>query len=134
MKYFVHVCISQNRNAHDKEYMVSIDSQSALAAEHYFLDRSFIGKHCYSVNASQAFSMDELGETFLGCMRSSATVSEDEMIRIIEERNDNIRMIDHCEEKIEKAKKALEEAKAQANSAKILLDSAEAAFRMHSMK
>ena len=134
MKYFVFVSISQNRNAHDKEYMTSIDAASASAAEHFFLDRSIIGKHCYSVNASQAFSMDELGDTFKGCLRSSTLVSEEEMIQIIEERNNNIRMLDNCEEKIEKAKKDLEEARAAANQAKLLLDAAEAAFRMHSMK
>lgn len=102
--YMVHIRIN------NAEYMTKIIANSNSEAEHYFLDKSYSGRHTYSVEGCQAFAPDELKtDFFIGTLLNSILISSSEICTIISDRNEELRNSDRAEKLISDNKKRIAE-------------------------
>lgn len=100
-------------------YMVNVEAESYSQAEHRILDLGYCGRHEYGVETAQAFaSKDMKTDTFISMALASKTVSRQEMVDIVTERNRQIVTREKAEERIhrieaemQKLTKELEDAK-----------------------
>ena len=82
-------------------YMVRLNAESNAGAEHKILDMSYCGLHEYGVEAAQAFDRKQMkSEHFISMALRSHTVSQTELMEIIDQRNRQIELRDLAERKV----------------------------------
>ena len=90
----------------DINYLVKVETHSALSAEHMILDLSYIGKHTYGVTAALAYNEKAMKtDAFVYSALGANPVSLEELTHIIEVRNEEIRKADEKENRINELKK-----------------------------
>lgn len=99
-------------------YLTKVHAESESSAEHAALDLGICGKHAYGVTGCMAFDEDAMKyDTFIYAALHSTPVGFDDLKKIVEKRNAEIREKDEAEERIyqiEKQMKKLEEELAKA--------------------
>lgn len=126
-KYVVSVKVRNN------DYITKIEIEGSLcAAEHYFLDRGYNSKSEYSVSAAMAYDINGMKtETFRADCMSCEWVSEEELLKIIEENNKRMFDIDQKREEVAMQMKKLDElAKMVEEAKKALADCRTELLRM----
>lgn len=100
-------------------YMVNIMAETECAAEHAILDMGICGRHEYSVEHCMAFDFKSMKtDTFIGHALISATVSLEEITRIIDTRNEEIATKDAAEDRIREIEKQMKELERELEAAK----------------
>ena len=95
MKYIVIALVNKT------QYMVTVEADSHLRAEHRILDLGYCGRHEYGVDGAQAFdSKDIKTDTFIAMAMQSKTISNEEIIALVTERNRQIVAKDKAEKRI----------------------------------
>lgn len=94
------------------EYVLTVEAESNVGAEHIILDKGYCGIHDYTVQAAQAFSLSELNtDCFTSALRFCRTTNMDEITKIIKNLNMFMKEKDTKEKRkaeIEKQIKALQ--------------------------
>lgn len=131
-KFIVFVTVKKES---DITYAVRIDCESAIAAEHFFLDKGICGISeygCTNAFAVEVTKKEISTETFIGLILSSTTESIEKVCDLIEENNKEITKRDEAKRAIfkakrekERAEKALEDARKALRDAVTALDEAE---------
>jgi hypothetical protein len=82
-------------------YMVRLNADCHAASEHKILDLSYCGLHEYGVEAAQAFDRKDMkSDHFISMALKSVTVSQTELVEIIENRNRQLEVRDLAEKKV----------------------------------
>lgn len=103
-------------------YMVNLDADSHLRAEHAILDLGYCGRHEYGVETAQAFDYKDMKtDTFIAMALASKTVSRQEIIDIVTERNRQIATKEKAEERISQIKKQMKQLSEELEDAKRIL-------------
>ena len=104
MKYVVFVTIK------NVQYATQIAADSDAAAEHFFLDQAYCGRHNYGVDGCMAYGPEAMKtDSFIGQLLNSEMATPDQVNALIERRNLEI----IAEEKAERAKAKIKEIDAQ---------------------
>lgn len=116
MKYVVIATVNLIR------YMVNVEADSHYGAEHAILDLGYCGRHEYGVETAQAFgSKDMKTDTFIAMAMQSQTISRQEIIDLVTERNRQIVAKEKAEERIQQIKKQMEQLTKELEDAKRIL-------------
>ncbi len=92
------------------DYMVTIEAETASAAERVILDKGICGRHEYAVEACMAFDSKTIKtDTFIAHALNAETVSVHEINELIEKRNDVIKSKDENEDAIREIEKKMKE-------------------------
>ena len=103
-------------------YMVNMEADSHYRAEHNILDLGYCGRHEYGVETAQAFdSKDMKTDTFIAMALSSNTVSLQEIVDIVTERNKRIVAKEKAEERIHQIEKQMKQLSEELEDAKRIL-------------
>ena len=90
----------------DIDYLVKVKANSLNEAEHLILDKGYTGKHTYGVTASMAFDRQSMRtDTFIGNAPDAEPINYNELVKIIEAHNEEIRKSDEKENRINELKK-----------------------------
>ena len=82
-------------------YMVSVEAESNYQAEHLILDMGYCGRHEYGVETAQAFDRKTMKtDCFIAMALASKTVSQVEIMDIIERNNKRIELHDLAEKRV----------------------------------
>lgn len=90
----------------DTNYLVKVKAESLLSAERCILDMGYTGKHTYGVTASMAFDKKSMKtDTFIYNALEAEPITGEELTKIIELRNEEIRKVDEKENRINELKR-----------------------------
>lgn len=110
-------------NVNGIDYLTNLAAQSALEAEHAFLDEAICGRHEYGVSAAMAYDTKMMKtDTFIGASIHSITVTPTRLLDIIEQNNERIKARDAAEDLIAKNRKLIAELQAQMDAAQDILN------------
>lgn len=103
-------------------YMTNLKAESVSAAEHAILDKGICGRHEYTVDACMAFDEKTIKtDAFVGCATSSIAISCNDLVEIIERRNNLIRARDAAEDRVHEIEKQMKALAAEMKDLKELL-------------
>lgn len=95
MEYIVIASINKT------SYMVRLNADSNAGAEHKVLDMSYCGLHEYAVESAQAFDRKQMKtDHFIAMAMKAETVSQKELMEIVEKRNLQIEIRDLAEKRV----------------------------------
>lgn len=100
----------------DVNYLVKVEADSLLEAEHHILDLGYVGKHTYGVTASMAFDKKSMKtDTFIYNALTAEPITKEELTGIIELRNEEIRKADEKENRINELRKNIKDMNEELN-------------------